>query len=131
MKRDRLSRFFTSYSVFTTREEAISDAETSGKKGIIFFITPLGCGDCGLETNVLQDLDGLGWTLLRVSEGSLEYERILSDDRFLEALSLVRSGKPSWGIMNLGEELLLLEPGVPEKAFIQKLSGSTKQSPEP
>ncbi|WP_246052814.1 hypothetical protein [Leptospira semungkisensis] len=131
INRDRLSQLWYSYPVFNTREEAIASAESSGKKGIIFFITPLVCGDCGLQTRDLEDLDHLGWTLLKVSEGSLEYERILSDDRFQEALALVRSGRPSWGIMNLGEELLLLEPGSPKKDFIQKLSGSATQSAEP
>ncbi|TGL58955.1 hypothetical protein [Leptospira sarikeiensis] len=113
---DRIVLWNTSSFIFHSKQEAISSAEKNEKKGIVLILTPKACGECGVSTTVLKELDSLGWTILVLREEDPDYETILSDDRFSEILPVIQGSKPAWGILNLGEELLLIKPGLPAKS---------------
>lgn len=115
-KRDKLLFWKTSSFVFHSKQEAISNAEKNEKKGIVLILTPKACGECGVSTTLLEELDSLGWSILRLEEEDPDYETILSDDRFSEILPSIQGSMPAWGIFNLGEELLLIKPGLPDKS---------------
>lgn len=115
INREKFSFGRTSSFVFHSKQEAISNAEKNEKKGIVLILTPRSCGECGVSTTLLEELDSLGWSIVRLEEEDPDYETVLSDDRFSEILPTIQGSKPAWGILNLGEELLFIKPGIPTK----------------
>ncbi|TGK41544.1 hypothetical protein EHO65_08670 [Leptospira andrefontaineae] len=116
INREKFDFLKTSSFVFHSKQEAIASAEKNEKKGIILILTPKSCGDCGVTTTLLEELNSLGWSILRLEEEDPDYETILSDDRFSEILPNLEASGTAWGIFNLGEELLLLKPGLPNES---------------
>lgn len=119
--REKFGFLKTSSFVFHSKQEAISNAEKNGKKGIILILTPNSCGECGVSTTFLGELNTLGWTILRLEEEDPDYETILLDDRFSEILPAIQESKPAWGVFNLGEGLLLTKPGLPSKSDLETI----------
>ncbi|GBF40392.1 hypothetical protein [Leptospira johnsonii] len=119
--REKFSFWKTSSFVFHSKREAISNAEKNEKKGIVLILTPRSCGDCGVSTTLLEELDSLGWSIVRLEEEDPDYETVLSDDRFSEILPAIQESKPAWGVFNLGEELLITKPGLPSKSDLETI----------
>lgn len=121
INREKFDFLKTSSFVFHSKQEAITSAEKNEKKGIVLILTPRSCGDCGVSTTLLEELDSLGWSIVRLEEEDPDYETVLSDDRFSEILPAIQESKPAWGVFNLGEELLLAKPGLPSKLDLETI----------
>ncbi|PJZ48557.1 hypothetical protein CH362_12330 [Leptospira saintgironsiae] len=121
INREKFDFLKTSSFVFHSKQEAISNAEKNEKKGIILILTPRSCGECGVSATLLEELDSLGWSIVRLEEEDPDYETVLSDDRFSEILPAIQESKPAWGVFNLGEELLLAKPGLPSKLDLETI----------
>ncbi len=123
LNREKLFSLRSTSLILSSREEAISEAERSGKSGIIFFIIPSSCKVCEPEEDILQETNRLGWVFLQIKEGSQDYEGILTDDRFSEFYPALEASQLIWGGMNLGEEILFLEAGMPKKESLERKLG--------
>ncbi|EQA35922.1 hypothetical protein LEP1GSC047_0286 [Leptospira inadai serovar Lyme str. 10] len=106
-----------------TRAIAFSQAEKSGRKGVLFLAQAPNCLGCKEASTSLQTLQSFGWEFLEIDSESPDYEQLLSDDRFADKLTSLQKRKPVWGAWNLGEELIYLGEGSPTEELLDTLKG--------
>lgn len=104
-----------------TRAIAFSQAEKSGRKGVLFIVQVPNCLACKEASTSLRTLQNFGWEFLEIDSESPDYEQLLSDDRFADKLTALKERKPVWGAWNLGEELIYLGEGSPKQELLETL----------
>lgn len=104
-----------------TRADAFRKAEARGKKGVLFLLETENCKDCEAARGKLEALEGEGWEWIRILPQSTDWENLVSDDRFAEIKPGLEANRPVWGVWNLGEELIYLGEGVPDKNVLEKI----------
>ncbi|EPG65851.1 hypothetical protein [Leptospira wolffii] len=103
------------------RAEAFRRAEAQGKKGVVFLLESERCEDCKEAQTKLETLQESGWEFIRIPPQTVDWENLLADDRFAEIKPGLDAGRPVWGAWNLGEEILYLGEGLPDRMTLDRI----------
>ncbi|XDD52312.1 hypothetical protein AB3N59_18400 [Leptospira sp. WS92.C1] len=93
-------------------------AEKNGKL-ILFVLEPEACVNCHEIREALESFKDIQDQYLFFSIGEKKpggnYEGILLDDRFAEAIPAMAEKRGAWGVFNSSDEVLLLLNGIPRE----------------